>query len=126
VVEVTDLPGVTRICGVSELLELAAQRDDNGFGHLEIARPPDLYPMLSVFLRGQDAAVLRIDEEGGPVMFAAGDGTIDATMSIEFLGPVGLETFTGEVVLNSRRATELIASFAKGEGWPVGTRWSES
>ena len=124
--EITDLRGVTRICDVPEMLDLAAKRTEDGYEHLEIARSPDLYPVLTVFFGGQAAVVLRIDEGGSPAMFAIGDGTIDSGSSRTFLGPVGLETFAGEVVLSSSRATALIKAFAAGEDWPPGTCWRES
>jgi hypothetical protein len=122
-VEVTPLSGTTVECDTDNLMRLASERDAAGVGHLEVALVGSRYPMLTVFFKNSPAVVLRIDQDGGEVIVAEGDGSIPASQSAEFFGPVGVEHFTGEVILDDSRARELLRAFADQHQWPLGTRW---
>lgn len=79
--------------------------------------------MLTVLFNDSLAVVLRIDEEAGGMMIADGDGLVRASESLEFHGPVGVESFTGEVILADSVARRILLAFAEGHEWPPGTRW---
>src|SRR6266704_3111742 len=106
-VEVTPPSGSTVECDTDNLVRLSSERDRGGVNHLEVAHVGSRYPMLTVFLKHSLAVVLRIDEEGGDVMIAEGDGSTPESQSIEFLGPVGVEHFAGEVIVDDSRAIEM-------------------
>lgn len=122
-VEVFDLFGENRRTDLAGLMERAARRDAEGCNHLEIARVGERYPMLGVRLKGDYAVVLYIEDEGSDMQVLRGGASFGKDEIVQFQGPDGRESYTGDVIVSFPVAEAFLNAFVSARPWPEWPGW---